>query len=216
MGKTLLIQILNGKLIEKFLCYSVVGGIELEVGQQSSSSSANSDSDGDACGDSSDDTEATEVVAAEAAAAAIAAASTDVVSRGGRSLSGPGSMTAMTTNNGDENDVDDETMSGDNDIVEHNQNIGGHPSLQLSDFDSLTLTERSLDSSSTLPCALPPPSSVLDPSARSSSSQHQRTTSATSSSLAGIEDEVLLMRLIDLQQRQPAHNSTAPGASSRR
>lgn len=88
-----------------------------------------------------------------------------------------------------ENDVDDETMSGDND-VEYTVN---QPSL-LSDLDSLTEPE-SLSCLTTSGGRSTTQPSSLNPTQSSSST----TGGGSTSHLTSIEDEMLLLRLIDMQ-----------------
>jgi len=100
-----------------------------------------------------------------------------------------------------ENDVDDETMSGDNDVF--NSNPGHNPSsLQmLSDLDSLTEPESLVMAAAAAAAA-------------NSQASHQQQASAaiTQQSQQQLEDEMLLLRLMDIPSQQQLNvTAVAPG-----
>ena len=113
-------------------------------------------------------------------------------------------------------------FSGDND-VEYNVN---QPSL-LSDLDSLT--EQSLESLSGLPTGHPPPTSASNSSsltgatltssnvfghrgsAGSNAGAESSRTSGGANNYSSIEDEMLLLRLIDMQSSIDSNRAARPG-----
>ena len=105
-------------------------------------------------------------------------------------------------NEGEMNDVDDETMYGDNDVSFINPSL---PSVSLPEIDSLTYTEPSMESLTSLTSA-----------ATKTPTHTSLTTVPTSgSSHLSLEDEMLLFRLMSLREgrlpsalRQPTSSSS--------
>jgi hypothetical protein len=92
------------------------------------------------------------------------------------------------------NDVDDETMSGDNDVsFVHHHAPQSLPPVSMSDLDSLTYTEPSMESLASLTTAARTPG-------QTSLTTSYPFTVATNLTL---EDEMLLLRLMDLKGNPP-------------
>ena len=121
---------------------------------------------------------------------------------------GGGSSDEANEDDGDaENDVDDETMSGDNDVNEYTVTMSQPASVLLSDLESLTgSTEPESLTMTTM-------SNSTSAAAAARASSLMSVTSSSSSRMTSIEDEMLLLRLIDMQSGAEGANA-APGVAS--
>ena len=106
-----------------------------------------------------------------------------------------------------ENDVDDETMSGDNDVNEYTVTMSQPASVLLSDLESLTGTEPESLTTTTMSSS----TSALAAAARASALS---VTSSSTSRMTSIEDEMLLLRLIDMQSGAEGANAAHVVTSS--